>query len=251
MVNNQNIFEKEEYIMDKKFLASLIILFFISTSAYADRRGYVWTYEYHTLPKGDIELEQYLTTELPDLGNTKVNRWKYWLEVEYGITDHWDISLYQMFKNVNKENNSWSEYDGFKVRTRYRFGEKGLTFIDPLLYLEYIRNDDFSKPNILEGKLILAKNIKRIDFSYNLIFKGELESDGVTEHEYAAGMSYEIIPAFKFGMESKGNYTEDEYSIGPTISWATQKFWITIGSVFGLNRRTRDLDIRMIFGIPF
>ena len=230
---------------------SLILIIGVAANSFADRRAYVWTYEYQTMPKGMWELEYYLTTEVPDKNKSNINTWKHWLEIEYGLTDNWDISMYQQFKQSNKKTGSDFEYDGFKIRTRYRISEKDKLFIDTLLYLEYIRDDDFSKANVLEGKIVLAKDIGNVNVAYNQIIKQELESDGETEHEYASGVTYAILPYFKLGLESKGSYTKEKFYLGPTVSVATGKFWVSFGAAFGLNDRSDDIQTRMIFGIPF
>ena len=53
--------------MKKIILSSLIMsivsVLFLSGKAFADRRSYVWTYEYQTMPKGHAEIEYYLTEE--------------------------------------------------------------------------------------------------------------------------------------------------------------------------------------------
>jgi len=159
--------------------------------------------------------------------------------------------MYQMWKETNTAANSTFDYDGFKVRTRYRFGEQGKFFIDPELYFEYIRDDDLSKPNVGEAKLILAKDFSSFNISYNQIIERNLENEGKTNHEYAVGLSYSILPDFKLGIESKGSYTGRECAIGPTISWVSSKFWVSFGAVFGLNERIDDVQTRMIIGIPF
>jgi len=231
--------------------ACLAAAFGIASSGYADKRAYVWTYEYMTMPKGMAEVEYYLTLEVPDTAESEVNIWKHWVEFEYGITDRWDVSMYQMWRQENAASDSVFGYDGFKIRTRYRFGERGKYFLDPELYFEYIGDDDLSKPGVGEMKLILAKDIGNFNISYNQIFKVVLEDEGDTEHEYAVGINYGFLPSFRFGIESKGNYTEDEYAVGPTISWADSKFWASLGAVFGLNERTDDVQARLIVGIPF
>jgi hypothetical protein len=223
----------------------------IATFAYADRRSYVWTYEYMTMPKGAAEIEYYVTHAVPDTAKSNINTWKHWIELEYGITNHWDVSMYQMVKQANTSEKSVAAYDGFKLRTRYRFGEKGQYLLDPEIYLEYIRNGDFSKPNVVETKLILAKDIGRVNISYNQIAERDLENRGKTEHGYAVGMNYELWPALKLGLESKGSYSEREYALGPAVSWATDKFWVALGVAFGLNRSTDDIQSRMIVGIHF
>jgi predicted porin len=220
-------------------------------NSYADRRSYVWTYEYQTMPKGMWELEYYFTSIVPHLEKSNINTLKQWLELEYGITNHWDVAMYQMYKINNKESETDSEYDGFKIRTRYRFARKGKLIVDPLLYLEYIRNPDLHKPNVIEAKLVLAKDFGDINISYNQIFERDLENRGKTEPEYAVGLSYRVTPALRLGIESKGSYSKRETAVGPTLSWSRRKLWVSLGAAWGVNRRTDDLQARMIVGIPF
>ena len=102
----------------------LVIYMAIPQAAQADWRSYVWTYEYMTMRQDMFELEYYLTEQQPHVDESKPNTWKHWAELEYGITNHWDVAMYQRFKHVNKKDTSTFEYDGFKVRTRYRIAEK-------------------------------------------------------------------------------------------------------------------------------
>src|SRR3989338_6196173 len=185
----------------RKIVLSLAIGFifmaYVVEYSYADRLSYVWTYEYQTMPKGHAEIEYYLTEEQKNIEKAKPNTWKHWVELEYGITDHWDISMYQQFKQSNTESSNTFEYDGFKIRTRYRILEKDKLPIDTLLYLEYIRNDNLEKPNVFEGKVILAKDLWDFNIAYNQIYKQELHSGGKTENEYAAGISYPVLTDFR------------------------------------------------------
>ncbi|MDD5450023.1 MAG: hypothetical protein PHO42_05435 [Candidatus Omnitrophica bacterium] len=230
---------------------ALSVVFGMVQYSFADRRSYVWTYEYQTMPRGMTEFEYYLTTEVPDANKSSTNTWKHWAELEYGITDHWDISMYQMWEQSNSASSSTSQYDGFKLRTRYRFGEKDRYFLDPMVYFEYIRDDDLSKPHVGEAKLILAKDIDDWNISYNQVIKRNLERSGKTEHEYALGVGYAVVPTFKLGLESKGNYSSGKYAVGPAASFAANKFWVSFGAMFGLNDKTDDVQTRMIVGIPF
>ncbi len=237
--------------MFSRMLFVVCVLSLCANSAYADRRSYVWTYEYMTMAKGMWELETYVTTEVPDLHKSNINSIKPQLEIEYGITDRWDVAMYQMWKFKNKAKENDSEYEGFKLRTRYKIGEKGKFFVDPLLYFEYIRDDDFSKPNAAEAKLVLAKDVGDFNISYNQVIKRNLEREGKTDHEYATGISYAFTPRFKVGLESKGNYPKEKFAAGPTVSYAFKKAFVAIGAVFGLNERTDDLQTRMIIGVLF
>ncbi len=232
------------------FVLTLVVIFGFAQDSFADRRSYVWTYEYQTMPKGMWELEYYFTTEIPNIHHSNVNTLKPWVELEYGITNNWDISMYQMYKFQNRKTGDGARYDGFKIRTRYRFGKKGEFLVDPLVYLEYIREPDFHKPNIIELKIILAKDIGDFNLSYNQIAKRNLEK-GKTENEYASGISYRFSPFFTFGLESKGNYSKEKFGFGPTFLFAAKKFWVTWGTVFGLNKKADDIQTRMIVGVPF
>ncbi|MHC4544147.1 MAG: hypothetical protein ACYTDW_06700 [Planctomycetota bacterium] len=232
--------------------ALLIIVIFSVNSAEADRRSYVWTYEYQTMPKGESEVEYYLTHKVPDFHKyDNKNTWEHQAEYEYGLTDRWDISIYQRWKQTNTKSDDKFEYTGTKLRTRYRLGEKEIYPLDTLLYLEYIRPDSSDEAEIMEGKIIVAKDFDKFNIAYNQILKVGINDKGGNENEYALGMSYEFNPKWKFGFESTGNYTEDKYYIGPTVSWASEKFWVGVGLLRGLNDRSDDLRARLIMGIPF
>lgn len=236
-------------------LLTLVLTSFIVKSAFADRRSYVWTYEYLTMVKGEVELEFYNTVEWKDKSDSKTNTWKPWLEIEYGITDNWDISLYQQFKQTNSSKSAdvKFEYDGMKIRTRYKIGEKGSFFVDPLLYFEWKRNDDFTVPNTLETKLILGKDFDRLNLSFNYILDDiELASHAKpAAHKYASGISYEFDPSFKLGFEFNGSFSAEKHYFGPSISFAGSKIWTTIGTAYGLNNKSDYVQVRTLLGIFF
>ena len=237
----------------KKYLTlifAIVLITAFSQDALADRRSYVWTYEYKTMPKGHAEIEYYLTEEQKNIEKSKPSTWKHWVELEYGVTDHFDVSMYQQFKQSNTTSSNTFEYDGFKVRGRYRILEKNKLPVDTLLYAEYIRNDNLDKDNVFEGKVILAKDISDFNIAYNQILKQELAQGGKTEHEYAAGINYSILPLIKVGIETKGNYTDRKYYAGPTVSWSGSKFWVAAGALAGLNKRSDDLQARILVGVP-
>ena len=236
----------------KVFGCVLTLTVLFAGNSFADKRSYVWTYEYMTMPKGRIEAEYYLTPKVPDWNESEVNSWGHQIELEYGITDRWDIGTYLQFEQENDKNKSTFSYDGFKVRTRYRIGEKDEYPVDTLLYLEYKRPAELSDPDVFEGKLVVAKDIGKLNLAYNQIIEQKTDTDEKTEHEYAAGVNYEIFPRVRMGVESKGNYTEKKYYVGPTIATTLgNRAWIALGAAFGVNEKSDDLQARMIIGILF
>jgi hypothetical protein len=224
----------------------------LSSVGLADRRSYVWTYEYQTMPKGAMEVEYYLTHKVSDWNKyDDKNTWDHQVEFEYGLTDHWDVAMYQTWRQTNTEDEDSFDYTGTKLRTRYRIGEKDQLPLDVVLYAEYIFGDGPKEYDKFEGKLILAKDLGKWNIAYNQIYEKKTKNGNDTEHGYATGLSYEFSPVWKMGIESAGNYTEDKYYLGPTASWASEKFWVNLGALRGLNDASNDLQFRLIVGIPF
>lgn len=214
--------------------------------AHADQRSYVWTYEYLTLASDSAEIEYYQTAVTKDRQMDNSSDWQQQLELEYGITDHLDAALYQVYDQKEEDK---MKYSGYKFRLRYRIAERNRLPVDMLLYAEHQEKVDAK--NVFEGKLILAKNIGKLNIAYNQIYKNTYTSGDKADHEYAAGASYEVTPALSFGVESKGNYRTDKYAAGPTLSWSGGRIWANVGAVYGLNRRTNDREVRFLLGVPF
>ena len=69
----------------------------VPSFAAADQRNYVWTAEYSTLAKGNAEIEFYQTAVTHDVQTRNASDWTQQVELEYGITDHLNASLYQVY----------------------------------------------------------------------------------------------------------------------------------------------------------
>ncbi len=227
----------------------LVSIFGFNSEVLADKRSYVWTYEYQTMEKGKAEVEIYFTLSSPDLKKIKGNIGsEHMIELEVGMTERFDFSIYQIF---NQNPNEGLKYNGFKLRSRYKFGEKGKYIFDPLIYIEYKGVPDFSD-HVIEFKLILARDIGRFNISLNPIFELEREDEWEFNPEYAIGMSYEISRLFRVGFEAKGS--ENGHYIGPVISHGREDLWVTLGSAFHIgeiNKGNPEFQIRMLVGIGF
>jgi hypothetical protein len=233
--------------MKKLFVAALVFGFVaLSGVAGADQRSYVWTYEYMTLSKDHAELEYYQTAVTKNRQTDNSSDWQQQLELEYGLTDRLDAALYQVF---DQKENDKMKYSGYKFRLRYRIGEKDQLPVDALLYAEHQEKVDGK--NVYEAKLVLAKDIGKLNIAYNAVYKNTYVSGDNADHEYAAGVRYEVTPALRLGMESKGNFRTDKYSAGPTLAWIGGRIWANLGAVYGLNRRTDDRQVRFVLGVPF
>ncbi len=196
-----------------------------------------------------MELENFLDYRAPDWGDKQGSSWKHQLELEYGITGHWDMGLYQVF---SQSNSSGFKYEEMKIETRYRLSESGLWAVNPLIYLEYKRPANASEPNELEGKLILARDFNRFNAAGNFVIEKKLISGSEWETEYALGANYHLVPSLKTGIEVIGNFESaqnNEALLGPTVSFAAEKFFLAAGALWGLNKQSDDFRLRYILGI--
>ncbi|MBP6632931.1 MAG: hypothetical protein KBG28_18030 [Kofleriaceae bacterium] len=230
--------------------------------ALADRRAFTFTYEYVTQPEGNLELEYYNTQARSRFGDGGVSSMSQQLEIEYGITDHTDVSLYQV---VEQEGAGGLRYAETKLRARHRFAERGELPVDTLLYLELVKAFGTSAYE-LEPKLILGKDVGQATLALNLIPAIELVAErapgGDEELElefepgFAAGVTYEVSPKVKVGAEVWGKLehpfddAELVTSAGPAVSWApSTKLWVTGTAGVGLTEAADDLVVRFILAL--
>ena len=106
--------------MIKKLLIASVAIIMAAPSPMADRRQYVWTYQYMTVPQGASELEFYQTTKLD-----KTDSWEYRIEIEQGLTDKTDFAIYQIFSQKEGDKFAW---DAFQFRVRHRLATSGEFF---------------------------------------------------------------------------------------------------------------------------
>ena len=171
------------------------------------------------------------------------------LEFEIGMNSRFDIGIYQ---NFSQDPGKSFKYDGYKMRMRYRIGEKNKYFMDPLLYLEYKGNTDFSK-HVLEGKLILARDFGPVNIALNPMIEIETHSGKQKiVWKYNAGISKHFIPLLSLGLELRGN-SEHQY-LGTVITHGKDGLWIALGTAFAITNVSKGVNpfkIRMIMGIHF
>jgi len=228
-------------------------------NALAHLRTYAFTEEYRTIPQGNFEFEGWTTFKVPDGSKANENTIDYQSELEYGVTDRLTIANYERWqtKNVAGSDDS-TVYTGFKFETKYRIGEKGQHWVDPLIYVEWATDPrEHEHHNEIETKLVLSKDINsKLNVVYNQIMENELARDGRTTHEFSSGISYEILPEVRVGMEFHGDLWHpsshrNELFLGPTVAWENKYFWVVAGASFGLNHAADDHQVRLIVGIPF
>ena len=246
---------------------TLLALSLPATPAHADRRAYAATYEAVTAPKGELDVELW-TTYADDgevLDGPPSKGFRNMLELEYGITDRWDMALYNMFDVTS--DSADTGYAGAKLETRYRLLPAGSWIVDPIIYFEFqlLRHGDAREK--FETKLILARDQGPWNVSFNIAAEAEhlVVGGWVPETEYAVGVSRELAgPAMKLGVEIFGKTEKDPGAdvetfawAGPALSWATRfdgamhGLWVTVGAGRGITDQSDGLYARAIVGLQF
>ncbi|NQV14827.1 hypothetical protein HQ531_05155 [bacterium] len=228
-----------------KTLLLITLNVLLSLQLAADGRRYVWTYEYQTLPGGEAELESYTEFSHTDTDSGRLATTTLQYEYEIGMNNRFDVGIYQKFQ---QDSDSPIAYDGFKIRFRYRLGEKGRWAFDPLLYLEYKDNAAFDH-STLETKLILARDFDRINVAINPVLEFEFKDDETElEFEISGGISYALHPLISMGLEAKGN--ADEFYWGPTLSHGKNDLWFALGLLLPAKTDSgADRKFRFIIGV--
>jgi hypothetical protein len=234
-------------------LSALLAAALAAPEARADRRTLIRAYEYMTQPKGNLEFELWNSISSPKGGGfdqaSMVNR----LELEHGLTDHWDVALYHQFA---QDPGASYRFDAWQLETRYRLFEKNVLPVDVVLYFEVERPANFSKPWVIEEKLILEKDFGRFALVANLV--GEQKPFRAREGydwEIDVGARFEVAPQLRLGaelwtiQETIGGVTEGSYFVGPSVSWASSKIWLQLGAGFGVGDSSGATFVRSVLGI--
>ncbi len=232
----------------KNILSMLIVGIILTNGLFADKRSFVWTYESIMLTPGEVEFEAYYTSTVFDMENRETTTsvlQEY--ELEMGMSQYFDFSIYQRFRTNPGEGVT---YEGFKFRSRVDAFNSELMFLQPLLYLEYKSNPQFTSHEF-ELKLILNHRSEKYNISFNPIMEWENDSDGwERKWGYAFGAGYIPYELFGFGMEMTGD--KNAQYAGPMINHGKSDLWVTLSTGFriaGDKNNTPDFKMRLILGV--
>lgn len=224
--------------------------------ARADRRYYAWTYNAATAEPGGLDVELWTTLSQPRPG-AALQAWTHELELETGITDRWDIALYNDFQRAQGGS---LRYQAVKVESRYRLSQPGEWLVDPILYLEVKKELVEDRPWAVEGKVIVAKDVGPLNLSVNLSGEQEFIPGGGTETEWGwyGAASYELHPMARIGGEAYGfwskvggePYGSSAYA-GPALSIAVSRVWLVLGASWGLAGTGDRFRARAVMAFQF
>jgi len=245
-----------------KVILALLAVGLSLAQARADENLFGYTYTSDVLPKGKWELEQWVTSRMGKESGRFLGM-DLRTEIETGVTDHLQASLYLNYNyfNINDAVASSGPLDD-----RNRFGVSGTSaefkyqLLSPYkdsfglaLYLEpgygTIEAADGARHQEieLEGKLILEKHWfeDALVGTFNYTLEPEWEKgdgdSGFSVHlkmEGATGLAYHIAPHWYAGLETRVQ-TEFEDAdlnksqfvavfVGPVLHYGTERWWATL-----------------------
>jgi hypothetical protein len=241
----------------RRVLVAVTALLATGGEARADLRSFTQTYEYSTVPQGRTAVELWHTQGRLTWDRDTAQTIEHIVELEHGITDHWDIALYNVFAQTAGGGAVMAEpyhYDETKLETRYRFADRGVWPVDTLVYLELSK--DFGQSIYeIEGKVIGARDFGELTVAANAIVEvqlGRQAAETEPEFAWALGATYHLTPKVRAGAETWGSVEEEELalSIGPALSLAAaSNFWVTVTAGFGLTDEADAFSARAIIGI--
>lgn len=230
---------------------TVLVLTAVASATYADRRPFAFTYTNSMIAPEATELEFYQTTRLR---SPNANSWEYRFELEHGISERFDLSVYQIFLQTETEKLAW---DAFQIRGRYRLATAGKVVGDPVLYLEYQRKLDLKLQNKFEGKLLTTFHSGNLIVAANPVYEF-FWAPGDPIHEFGldAAVGLELSYRFTLGAELllrremlKDVEDESKAYFGPGFSLATGGVFYTFGYVWGLTDDSDDARVRLLIGV--
>jgi hypothetical protein len=235
-----------------------------STTALAGESPFGWIYTADVMPKGRFEFEhQSFLQRGQSQGSYSglLNR----EEVEYGVTDKFQLAGYFNWSYVNANRNGLDgttrgpltdlgpNDDPTGRYRKTRFETVSLEAIyqlmnpvtDPIGLALYIEPELGPRERDLEWRIILQKNWldDRLIFAANILGAHERDKTAMGDIERAsmldltAGVSYRLTDNLSLGMEARNHrefqgyrYNRRDHSawfLGPNLHYATKHWWVT------------------------
>lgn len=212
----------------------------VSRTASANDRHFTFVTESATLAAGTAELEPWVTWRAGR--DHYFNRFDTRLEFELGLADNLTAALYLNTVAATKfvegaGRQTEFEFDGVSTELKYKVLDPVADAVGLAFYVELTGAPSEIE---IEEKIILDKRIDSWLIAANLIAeqKVELRADE-NEMEYeikvALAGAYFLSEHLTLGLEfvaatelEGDEYVSTAFSLGPNVSYATEKFWLSL-----------------------
>jgi len=223
-------------------------------------RRFTYVYEAKVAKKGEIEIENWVTWKS---GPNNENGFDFRHELEYGVTDRFQLALYVADWAVE---NNIARYENTALEAIYQLTDPKTSFLGSALYGEVKLGDTLFK---LETKAILQKNIGPLVLAYNATLEAEWEGanlgnldESYGKLEQSAGASWKFSDNIKVGGEfQQKSYLKENWSVptqsviyaGPNVALEYGRYFATLTGMIqatGISGQP-DFQLRTIFGVEF
>lgn len=242
--------------------AALLTIVAISPAGAGERR-FAFSYEADTVPAGTREFEQWVTWKSDKATNHDFDEFTFREEFEFGLTDRLQLGIYladwRILRGTDDDGTTFKD-TGFDLI--YNLTDPTTDWIGSALYGEVLVGPD---KFVLEGKLLLQKNIGKWMFVANTIVEAEWEGDDLEEKvgvwQNTFGVSYQVNPSLTIGAEAKHEVEFENWEergehvlyAGPNFSYRRKNFFIVVAPLFQVTSIASEPDFmtRTIFGFHF
>ena len=239
-------------------------------AAQANTRSFAYTYESATLPRGERELEIQNTARL-GRAHGSYRAYDQRLELEGGLTDRLQGSLYLNAETEHTDAGTASVLDGLSLELKYRVLDAGADAVGLAGYLELTSGPDEAE---VEAKLIVDQIELGGDLrlAANLVYEGGVEDpggDSELEHELGLELagSWALGGALSLGAEVRAEAVVGDEAFGgvrlnagPNLALRSDALWAVLtvlpqmgvlGGDHGFDRdlaESERLEARLIVG---
>lgn len=219
--------------------------------AFAGDRVFAFGYGTSTLAEGRTDLELHATLEAHSRDDHDFRELETREEVEYGLTNSTQVSLYLDQRYLNEPNDvggrdhtfKFTTVDGEIIHSLTSSAEDGL---GTAVYGELSAGGEHLG---VEAKFLVEKQVEQFDFIANFVL--EKEWDGVNYEEdtltpgLVLGASYALTPNFSAGAESRiekaydlkeKEWADTETYVGPNFAWHNAKAFVVVAPLFQVSR---------------
>ena len=239
---------------------------FVPRSAPAHDLLFSYLYLANTAPKGEVELENWVTWKTGFVGDRSSHTVEFRHEVEWGVTDRLQLSLYVAdWDYQSRGADHGFHYQDSAIEAIYNLTDPEKSWLGSSIYGE-IRGGD--KDFELESKVLVQKNFGPFVAAYNAGLEAVWEGDSfgswserTGEFTQAVGLSYRIDNHISCGAEVMheiewpgwGKPERSRVFAGPNVAGHYGSLRATLTPLFQLTDRTGEpaFQLRMIFGVEF
>ncbi|WP_223758520.1 hypothetical protein [Myxococcus sp. RHSTA-1-4] len=214
--------------------------------AQAGRRPFIWTFDTDIVPKGDVELEQWLwvRSRAPGAPDRPSVYWIWWGPV-LGLSQHLELALpFQV-----RANRTVTQLESFEADFRYRLFPRGDDrAFQPLVRAVWHQAINTAGPNRVDLDLVGSYQWESgfravVDLGVQVGVPALRGDEGPARilGTYSVGVSHPVIEdELRLSLESFGEFDlkdvgqDPHLFVGPSVAWTFGRTWVTAGTLFGL-----------------